>query len=443
LADAGWPVLCTIHQPSSILFEHFDQLLLLVRGGRTAYFGPIGQDARTMIDYFERHGGPVCSPAANPAEYILEVVGAGTAVTTQSKKDWADIWDESPEARTLKETLDQIHETANQHPTRKALTYASPLSSQFYYVLKRMSLAYWRSPDYNIGRFVTIMASSLITGFTYWKLSDSKSDLQNRLFALFSSFLMANILIIIAQPKFMTERIYFRREHASRFYSWIPFGVSAILVEIPYILFIAAWYMFAFYWTAGLVNTSETVGFFYLMSIFFVCWAVTLGFVIAAVAENPTIAAVTNPLIISILILFSGFMQPVSQMPKFWSSWVYWLNPFHYFIEGLTVNELSHIQVDCRDKDLLKFLPPPGETCASYTENFFSYGATGYISNPNATQPELCGYCAYKDGSEFYSTTFGWDYSHKYRNLGVVIAFFVFNIFTFTLLVWWKRKGTR
>jgi ABC-type multidrug transport system permease subunit/ABC-type multidrug transport system ATPase subunit len=443
LADAGWPVLCTIHQPSSILFEHFDQLLLIVRGGKTAYFGPIGKDARTMIDYFERHGGPVCSPAANPAEYILEVVGAGTAAAGRTKQDWAEIWDNSPEARHLKEELDEIHQNADQNPTRKALTYASPLSSQFYYVFKRMSLAYWRSPDYNIGRFTTIMASSLITGFTFWKLSNSLNELQDRLFALFSSFLMANILIIIAQPKFMTERMYFRREYASRFYSWIPFGVSAILVEVPYILFIAACYMVAFYWTAGLVNASETVGFFYLMSIFFVCWAVTLGFVIAAVAENPTIAAVVNPLVISILILFSGFMQPVKQMPKFWSSWVYWLNPFHYFIEGLTVNELKHVDVNCRDKDLLKFSPPPGETCASYVQNFFNYGAPGYIANPNATQPELCGYCPFKNGDEYYSTTFGWDYSHKYRNLGIVVAFFAFNVFCFTILVYWKRKGIR
>jgi ABC-type multidrug transport system ATPase subunit/ABC-type multidrug transport system permease subunit len=441
LADAGWPVLCTIHQPSAILFDHFDHLLLLVRGGRTAYHGPIGEDARTMINYFQDNGGPICSPAANPAEYILEVVGAGTA--GKVKQDWADVWASSTEAKQLEEELEEVHQNADQNPQRHALTYATPFMTQFYLVHKRMALAYWRSPDYNIGRFTTIMFTSLITGFTYWKMSNTVSDLQNRLFCLFATFLMANILIILAQPKFMTERLYFRREYASRFYGWIPFTVSVILVEIPYILFLSAFFMFGFYWTAGLANISEAVGYFYLMSIFFVFWAVTLGFVIASVAENPTMAAVVNPLVISMLILFAGFMQPEKAMPRFWSAWMYWLNPFHYFIEGLAVNELSHVQVQCTDKDLIKFSPPPGLTCGDYTKNFFSYGAPGYIANPQATQPDMCGYCAFSSGQEFYSTTFGWDVAHKYRNLGIIIAFFVFNVFCFGALVYWKRKGRR
>ncbi|KAI8340374.1 ABC-2 type transporter-domain-containing protein [Choanephora cucurbitarum] len=442
LADAGWPVLCTIHQPSAILFEHFDHLLLLVRGGRTAYYGEIGPDARTMIDYFERQGGPICTPSANPAEYILQVVGAGTASTNNSR-DWAEVWANSPEAKALEEELENIHKTADQNPKRHAMTYATPFLRQFYLVHKRMVLTYWRSPDYNIGRFTTIMFTSLINGFTYWKVGNSVSQMQSRLFALFSTFLISNILIILSQPKFMTERMYFRREYASRYYGWIPFGISVILVEIPYILFLAAFFMFGFYWTIGLVNTSETVGYFYLLTIFFVFWAVTLGFVIASIAEIPTMAAVINPLIISILILFSGFMQPPIAMPTFWRSWMYWLNPFHYFIEGLATNELSHIEVQCNDYDLVKFLPPPGQTCGEYTRNFFEYGATGYIDNPQAVQPELCGYCSFKSGTEYYSTTFGWDVSNKYRNLGIIIAFFIFNVICFGGLVYWKRRDRR
>ncbi|KAG2224961.1 hypothetical protein INT45_000082 [Circinella minor] len=414
LADAGWPVLCTIHQPSAILFEHFDHLLLLVRGGRTAYHGEIGKDARTMIEYFESNGGPKCSPEANPAEYILEVVGAGTA--GKATRDWADIWASSPEAQALEDELEEIHQHAEKNPTRKSLTYANGFGFQFTMVLKRMTLAYWRSPQYNIGRFIVLMFVALINGFSYWKMTYTSADMQNRLFVLLSTFIMANILIILAQPKFMTERLYFRREYASRFYSWMPFAFSVILVEIPYILFFCAFFMCGFYWTAGLVNTSEACGYFYIMLVFFVFWAVTLGFVIAGASENPLLASVINPIIISILILFAGLMQPPQSMPHFWRSWMYWLDPFHYYIEGLAVNELETLPVICSDDDLVSFTPPPGQTCGEYTENFFAFGATGYIEDNNAT--DTCKYCTYSSGKEYYSTVYQWDESHKWRNFG-------------------------
>jgi ABC-type multidrug transport system ATPase subunit len=198
LADSGWPVLCTIHQPSATLFEHFDHLLLLVRGGRTAYYGEIGQDARVMIDYFESNGGPKCSPQANPAEYILEVVGAGTAGKVTA--NWADIWEQSQQAQALTEELEQIHQNVDPNVKRHASQYAQPFLTQFQLVFQRMCIAYWRSPDYNLGRLINVMFTSLLTGFTFWKLGPSAADLQNRLFALFGTFIMANTLIILAQP---------------------------------------------------------------------------------------------------------------------------------------------------------------------------------------------------------------------------------------------------
>ncbi|KAI9487865.1 MAG: ABC-2 type transporter-domain-containing protein [Benjaminiella poitrasii] len=441
LADAGWPVLCTIHQPSAILFEHFDHLLLLVRGGRTAYHGEIGKDSRIMIDYFESHGGPKCKPDANPAEYILEVVGAGTA--GKVTQDWAEVWKNSEEAKALDAELDEINSTADKNPSRKARTYATSYITQFRLVFSRMSVAYWRSTEYNIGRFFNLMFTSLITGFTYWKLGTSSTDMMYKIFALFGTFIMCFTLIILAQPKFMTERIYFRREYASRYYSWLPWGISAILVEIPYIIFFSATFMFGFYWTTGMQNTSAACGYFYITFVILVCWAVTLGFVIAAIAELPTMAALINPSVLSILILFCGLMQTPKAMPKFWSSWMYWLDPFHYYIEGLTVNELQNMKVVCKENDLIRFSPPPGQTCGEYTANFFAQGAFGYIANPDAVQPEQCGYCTYKSGAEFYEGNMGWSAANKWRNFGILFAFFIFNIIVFIILVFLKRKPRR
>lgn len=441
LADSGWPVLCTIHQPSANLFEHFDHLLLLVRGGKTAYYGEIGEDSKIMIDYFERNGGPKCSPEANPAEYILECVGAGTS--GGPKADWANIWESSPEAKALHSELEDIHDAANKKPTRAAHTYATSLKTQFILVFKRMALAYWRSPTYNLGRLSNVMFIALINGFTYWKLGTSSSDMLYKIFALFNTFIMAMTLIILAQPKFMNERQYFRREYASRYYSWVPWAISCILVELPYVFFYSACFMFGFYWTAGMTTANEPSAYFYIMFSMIVCWAVTLGFVIAAFSESELTAAVINPLVLSLLILFAGLMQAPSQMPKFWHSWMYWIDPFHYFVEGLATNELSGIKVTCTDDDLMKFNAPPGMTCGEYTANYFAYGASGYITNPNATLPDRCGYCPYKSGDEFLASRFDWSITHKWRNLGVICCFYLFNCVVFIVLVYLKRKPRR
>lgn len=68
LADAGQAILCTIHQPSAVLFEMFDDLILLQSGGRTVYNGELGTDSSKLIRYFEQNGGKKCPDDANPAE---------------------------------------------------------------------------------------------------------------------------------------------------------------------------------------------------------------------------------------------------------------------------------------------------------------------------------------------------------------------------------------
>lgn len=70
LAAAGQAILCTIHQPNSALFEQFDRLLLLQKGGEVVYQGPIGKDASVMLDYLSRRGAD-CPEDVNPAEFVL------------------------------------------------------------------------------------------------------------------------------------------------------------------------------------------------------------------------------------------------------------------------------------------------------------------------------------------------------------------------------------
>ena len=91
-----------------------DRLLLLERGGETVYFGDIGPDSRIIRGYFARHGA-VCPPNVNPAEFMLEAIGAGVTPRI-GNRDWNDIWLDSSEYQLAKQEIQLIKEHALKKP---------------------------------------------------------------------------------------------------------------------------------------------------------------------------------------------------------------------------------------------------------------------------------------------------------------------------------------
>lgn len=72
-------------------------MLLLKKGGKCVYFGDIGLDSAALRSYLERNGAR-CPEDANPAEFMLEAIGAGSSEQAMGgPQDWADRWLESPE----------------------------------------------------------------------------------------------------------------------------------------------------------------------------------------------------------------------------------------------------------------------------------------------------------------------------------------------------------
>ncbi len=89
-SDEVTTVAATIHQPSRFAFTHFDQILALTYGGRTAYYGP----TEGIVDYFETVTASRCE-SANPAEYVMDVVSDPSAAQEMAKS-----FDEKPPPRT-------------------------------------------------------------------------------------------------------------------------------------------------------------------------------------------------------------------------------------------------------------------------------------------------------------------------------------------------------
>ncbi|KAK4946495.1 Multidrug resistance protein [Elasticomyces elasticus] len=89
LTNNGQAILCMIHQPSVMLFQGFDRLLFLAKGGRPDYRGEVGKNSYMLTQYFERNGASPCPAGANSDEWMLEAISA--ALGSYSNVDWPEV----------------------------------------------------------------------------------------------------------------------------------------------------------------------------------------------------------------------------------------------------------------------------------------------------------------------------------------------------------------
>ncbi|WVZ88192.1 hypothetical protein U9M48_034739, partial [Paspalum notatum var. saurae] len=94
VTDTGRTVVCTIHQPSIEIFEAFDELMLMKRGGKLIYAGPLGHHSCKVIQYFQAIPGvPKIKDNYNPSTWMLEVTS--TAMEAQLGVNFAQIYRDS------------------------------------------------------------------------------------------------------------------------------------------------------------------------------------------------------------------------------------------------------------------------------------------------------------------------------------------------------------
>ncbi|KAI1651187.1 ABC-2 type transporter-domain-containing protein [Daldinia loculata] len=420
LAAAGQAILCTIHQPNAALFENFDRLLLLQRGGRCVYFGDIGKDACILRDYLARHGA-VAGPSDNVAEFMLEAIGAGSAPRV-GNRDWSEIWNDSPELANVKDTISQFKESRKEAAAQTDLSlqreYASPLAHQLSVVIKRTNLSFWRSPNYLFTRIFNHIVISVLTGLTYLNLDDSRSALQYKVFVMFQITVLTGLLLPQVELMYVIKRSIFFREQLSKMYSTFTFTSAMVLAELPYSIICSVIFFVPLYYIPGFQTESSRAGYQYFMVLITELFSITLAQCIAALSPSPFVASQFDPFIVITFSMFCGVSIPAPQMPAFWRSWLYQLDPFTRLIGGTVTTALDDLQVNCRPWELNSFTAPEGQTCGEYMAPFLEKGA-GYIVD-NATS--LCQYCAYKVGNEFYEPL-GFKFDYRWRDLGIFLAF--------------------
>ncbi|PNP43003.1 hypothetical protein THARTR1_11156 [Trichoderma harzianum] len=422
LADVGQAVLVTIHQPSAQLFAQFDTLLLLARGGKTVYFGDIGDNAKTIKSYFGQYGA-VCPTEANPAEFMIDVVTGG--IENVKDTDWHQTWLESSEHEQMMTELDNMISEAAANPpgtVDDGYEFSMPLWEQIKIVTQRMNIALFRNTNYVNNKFSLHVISALLNGFSFWRVGHSVSDLELKMFTTFNFVFVAPGVINQLQPLFIQRRdIYDAREKKSKMYSWVSFVVGLIVSEFPYLCVCAVLYFACWYYTARLNDNSNRSGATFFIMLIYEFIYTGIGQFVAAYAPNPTFAALVNPLIISILTLFCGIFVPYRQLNVFWKYWLYWMNPFNYVVSGMLTFGIWGSRVSCKEEEFAIFDPANG-TCAEYLRDYIAgNGWRINLTNPDATSG--CRVCEFKNGSDFLTTLNINHYFYGWRDIGISVIF--------------------
>ncbi|KAJ7170618.1 ABC-2 type transporter-domain-containing protein [Mycena crocata] len=444
LANHGQAILSTIHQPSAILMQSFDRLLFLARGGRTVYFGDIGENSKVLTAYFEKYGAAPCPPAANPAEWMLEVIGA--AHGSKSVQDWPEVWMASEERTQIRAEFDQMAAELSQTEDNGESvagfeSFAMPLSAQLWECFKRVWLQYWRTPSYIYSKLALVFICSLFIGFTFYKADNDLQGLQNQMFSIFMLLTLFGNITQQIMPLFVEQRsLYEVRERPSKAYSWVAFLGAQILVEIPWQTLAAVLIFVSWYYPIGLYRNAVALGqvkergalmFLYVLQ--FMLFTSTFGQMCVAGMETADAAGNVASLLFSLTLLFCGVLAAWNTLG--WWIFMYRVSPFTYLVGGMLATAVANTDAVCSDIEILVVEPIAGRTCGEYFASHLQL-AGGSILNPNAT--DGCQFCSMADTNAFLADI-NIFYDQRWRNFGILWVFIGFNVLGSFFFYWLNR----
>ncbi|XP_019448177.1 PREDICTED: ABC transporter G family member 36-like [Lupinus angustifolius] len=344
--DTGRTVVCTIHQPSIDIFEAFDELLLMKRGGQVIYSGPLGRNSHKIVEYFEEiQGVPKIKDKYNPATWMLEV--SSIAAEVRLGMDFAEYYKTSALAQRNRAL---VNELSVPPPGAKDLYFPSqfsqPTLGQFKSCLWKQYLTYWRCPDYNLVRYFFTLLVALVVGSVFWKVGtkrDSSSNLTTIIGALYGSIFFVGVNNCqTVQPVVAIERTVFYRERAAGMYSALPYAIAQVIIEIPYCFVQTIVFAFIVYAMVSFEWHVAKVFWFIFVSFFTFLYFTYYGMMTVSITPNHQVASIFGAAFYGLFNLFSGFFIARPKIPKWWV-WYYWICPIAWTVYGLIVSQYRDV----------------------------------------------------------------------------------------------------
>lgn len=354
LTQSGVPVLCTVHQPSSEIFDMFDDVIML-HDGEVVYHGEVEQ----LPHHFAELGFP-CKKNFNPADHVMFLMQKEPEATIRNIKDsWAQSKLHTDLSLQVSEMQQKTSAPLRSNSFMKVNAQVVGFGTQLAVLLQRE----WRGVTRNKGIlgarygmtiFLAAMYAWLFAGTgrhgdehngaclgPNFDQAGCATDFQGHLGSLLSLAIAA--MMGAAQPVLLTfpqERPVFLREYAAQQYGVIPYFAAKTIVEMP-VIFVQALLQFVVsYWVMGLKgDIFLLVAASWLLSVASTSLALLVGCGVSSVEKAMQFA----PLVLLPQMLFSGLFVPVNSIPVS-LRWLQYACPLKYAINIFGVVEFWYVK---------------------------------------------------------------------------------------------------
>lgn len=325
VAIAGSSVLCTIHQPSSEIFNALDNLLLLDRG-MVMYEGPVSD----VCDYFGQKSFKVPNHY-NPADFIMTIAQTVPRETLIENGFFGPHKDQpSVHVDKRNSSIANLPDHKVGFPVQVSLLFRREL-----YNLKRNKKALAARTG------MTIMISTL-GGIIFYQVGKSdfnsfinvQSTFGGLLLALLANVFSTALPSLVAFPE---ERPVFLREYSTNHYSVAAYFVSRLAMEL---LVTACQVTVSSILTYFLMGLTPSFGIFWSTLYVMAMTSTALGVLLGCSVKDPGVAIEFLPLVFMPQILFAGFFIPPDLIPV-WLRWLSYIFPLTYAVKIVVIAEFD------------------------------------------------------------------------------------------------------
>lgn len=309
LAKSGRTVVCTIHQPSAVIYEMFDNIYLLAEG-RRMYEGA----AKNTIDYFASIGLQ-CPKYHNPADYMIEVVCKEYGNYSDQLVKLADSDDKRWRLEREPEKETTVPNGLSNENKATVLIKQPSEFYRFFVLVHRCMIQLFRDWIVTHLKVILHFLVGILMGALFTDAGASGDKTINNIgFLLISSVYLCYTSTMPAVLKFPSEFSTLKKERFNNWYQLKTYYAASLICSVPIQIMFATVYSSPSYFLSGQPMDASRYLMFLAVAILTVLIAESFGLLVGTLC-NPINGTFVAAILTCFMLSMAGFLALYDHMP--------------------------------------------------------------------------------------------------------------------------------